>query len=629
MGIGIWAMHFIGMLAYSVGIPLRYHVSTTLFSLLIAVGTSGFALHIAGRAKLSTLRLSLGSLVMGAGIASMHYSGMAAIQIVPGIRYDPGLVAASVAIAVLASWAALWLAFRLQRAQSVRARVARFVAAIMMGLGICGMHYTGMAACNIEPGSICFGGATLDNHWLAAAIGLASLGLLALTLVTSVYHTHLTSQAKLDADRLAEANMALTYGKNLLSLTTKAAGICSWEFDIPTQSTVWAENVLESLSEAGVNPNELDTLRNIMHPEDLEARDEAVRAAIAAGRDRCSFRVRVRIPDGSALHLESHSQILFDSDGNPSRMLGVTRDITESVLQGERERDYQAQLRVASREAGMAEVATGVLHNIGNVLNSLGVASSTVRNQLDESRANQVSRVATLLVEQGDQVGDFLLHDRRGQQALAYLSKLGESLVEENEGIAKEIREIQRHVEHIGNIVAAQQTYARRGGVAEQVNLGEALDATVTLHFTKPTEAKIHRDYARVPPITLDRHKLLQILGNLLTNARQALLARENGPRELTLRIGLDDDESLLLEVEDTGIGIDSAGLQRLFEFGFTTKVDGHGFGLHTCALLATELGGSLTGHSDGPNRGARFRLRLPRPSPLPLPPPVKGTLLT
>ena len=149
MGMGIWSMHFIGMLAFSVAIPLRYGIFKTLLSLAIAIVTSGFALAIASRPHLSLKRLAVGSVVMGAGICAMHYSGMAAIQIVPMISYEPLLVAASIAIAVGASFAALWLAFNLRSGESKSIGLARAGAAAVMGLAISGMHYTAMAAAKL------------------------------------------------------------------------------------------------------------------------------------------------------------------------------------------------------------------------------------------------------------------------------------------------------------------------------------------------------------------------------------------------------------------------------------------------------------------------------------------------
>jgi NO-binding membrane sensor protein with MHYT domain/two-component sensor histidine kinase len=613
MGMGIWSMHFIGMLAYSVQIPLRYGIFKTLLSLAIAVVTSGFALAIASRPQLSLTRLAIGSIVMGAGICAMHYSGMAAIQIVPMITYEPLLVLASIAIAIGASFAALWLAFKLRSGQSAYIALARGGAAVIMGLAISGMHYTAMAASKVAAGSYCLGGAALDNGWLASTIGIVSLGVLALTLITTIYDTHLMSQARQDALRLEQVNAALQHGKNLLALATRAAGISSWELDIATRTTLWTENEIESLRSAGVDTRKRpDAIMAMTHPQDASIMFDAIRTAMAENRNVCAFRFRVVTPAGNAIHLEAHAQIFLDDAGTPVRILGVSWDVTGQVLQEERKRELQSQLRDASRDAGMAEVATGVLHSVGNVLNSLGVSASLLQSRLRSSRIGNVQRIATLLSSQGDQIGRFFESDERGQQMPAYLAQLGEGLNAENQHLQSEAAAIAAHVGHIRTIVAAQQTYARRGGVTEAIDVAELLDNAVAIHFADATDVTVRREYDSLAPLTIDRHKLIQILGNLLSNARHALKDLTEGRRRLTLHVRRQKAGLIAIEVQDSGVGIPPDVLQRLFEFGFTTKKDGHGFGLHTSAILAKELGGDLAAYSDGPNCGARFVLQLP-----------------
>jgi NO-binding membrane sensor protein with MHYT domain/two-component sensor histidine kinase len=616
MGMGIWSMHFIGMLAFSVGIPLRYGIFKTLLSLVIAMITSGFALAIASRPQLSLARLASGSIVMGAGICAMHYSGMSAIQIVPIITYQPLLVLASIGIAVGASFAALWLAFKLRSGQSRYIGLARAGAAVVMGLAISGMHYTAMAASKLAVGSYCLGGASFDNDWLAGTIGLVTLGILALTLITAVYDAHLVSQSRQDALRLESVNAALQHGKNLLALATRAAGISSWELDVNARKTLWTENEIESLRAAGVdNRLQPNAVIAMTHPEDQSIMFDAITRAVAEGRETCSFRFRVMTPLGHPVHLEAHARIFCDAAGKPERILGVSWDVTQQVQQEERKRDLQSQLRDASRDAGMAEVATGVLHNVGNVLNSLGVSASLLQSQLRDSRVGNVQKVAALMSGQGDGLAQFLANDERGKQMPVYLTQLGENLSAENQRLQAEAAAIASHVGHIRNIVAAQQTYARRGGVTEAIDLAELLDSAVAIHFADVPDVVIRREYEPQPSLTIDRHKLIQILANLLSNARHALKDQTPGRRELTLRVRTVEAGSIAIEVQDSGVGIPSDVLGRLFEFGFTTKKDGHGFGLHTSSILAQELDGELTATSAGAGQGARFVLRLAKPA--------------
>ncbi len=219
MGIGIWSMHFIGVLAMTLPIPLSYNIPITIGSLLIAILTSGFAISFVGRPAITLPRFAVSGVVMGMGVTAMHYAGMAAIDITPAIRYDPPLVAASIVIAVSASCVALWLAFHLRGGASRRLALARLAASLVMGLAIAGMHYTGMAAARFARGAVCLGGMTLNNGWLAITIGLIALGLLVLTLVTAVFDAHLESRSRQHAQRLEQINADLHHRAMHDSLT--------------------------------------------------------------------------------------------------------------------------------------------------------------------------------------------------------------------------------------------------------------------------------------------------------------------------------------------------------------------------------------------------------------------------
>ena len=210
MGIGVWSMHFIGMLAFSLPIDLGYDLALTAFSLLIAVLSSGFALWLVSQPSLPCLQLGFGALIMGAGIACMHYTGMAALRMLPGIDYDPTLFGASLLIAVGASAAALWIAFRLRK-HTPYVRQIRGLAAVVMGFAIVGMHYTGMAAANFPEGSFCgalAGG--LQGDSLVYLVLITTLAVLAVALLTSVLDARLEARPAELARSLTLANQELT-----------------------------------------------------------------------------------------------------------------------------------------------------------------------------------------------------------------------------------------------------------------------------------------------------------------------------------------------------------------------------------------------------------------------------------
>ena len=219
MGTGIWSMHFVGMLAFELPIPMAYDIPVTLLSLLIAVAVSGFALYTVSHGDLSRRRLLGAGLLMGIGIACMHYGGMAAMEVRPAIRYDPLLFAASLVIAVLASVAALWIAFQLRTETILSALRKKAGAALVMGAAITGMHYTAMAAANFAPDTVCaVNPQDINNVWLASAIGGFTFMFLATTLMVSVFDAHLADRAAKHAESLQH----LAYHDSLTSLPNRS-----------------------------------------------------------------------------------------------------------------------------------------------------------------------------------------------------------------------------------------------------------------------------------------------------------------------------------------------------------------------------------------------------------------------
>jgi signal transduction histidine kinase len=271
------------------------------------------------------------------------------------------------------------------------------------------------------------------------------------------------------------------------------------------------------------------------------------------------------------------------------------------------------QLLEASRHAGMAEVATNVLHNVGNVLNSVNVSADTVAEKVRNFRISRLQSVAELLREHANNLPTFLCDDPRGKALPAYLVQLVDSLAQPQSAILEEVLSLQKNIEHVKEVVAMQQSYARVSSVLEKVTPVELVEDAIRLNSAALLrhEVKVVREYEDVPAIMTDRHQVLQILVNLLSNAKQAL-REENADRRVVVRVAPDGPTGVRFDVVDNGIGIPEENLTRVFQHGFTTRKDGHGFGLHSGALAARSLGGRLTVHSDGAGRGAVFTLALP-----------------
>lgn len=277
----------------------------------------------------------------------------------------------------------------------------------------------------------------------------------------------------------------------------------------------------------------------------------------------------------------------------------------------------QNQLVAAARQAGMAEIANNVLHNVGNVLNSVNVSASLVNSKIRNSKAAGLAKAVQLMNQHAADLGDFLTHDEKGKVLPGYLNKLVAALAAEQRSIIEELGSLTKSVDHIKEIVATQQSYAGAASVVEAVQVRDVLEDALRMHAGALTrhQVTVVREFADVPLLPLDQHRLLQILLNLIGNAKQAMDGVLDRLHRITLRVDIADGADgrrLRICVEDEGEGIASENLARLFAHGFTTRKNGHGFGLHSCALAAREMGGTLVAHSDGPGKGATFTLELP-----------------
>jgi len=279
----------------------------------------------------------------------------------------------------------------------------------------------------------------------------------------------------------------------------------------------------------------------------------------------------------------------------------------------ERELDAARLLLETSRQAGMAEVATSILHNVGNVLNSVNVSSGLILDNLQKSKLTGLTKAVAMLEAHSSDLPGFFEKDPKGKQLVAYLGKLDANLAYEHKEILREVHTLQANIFHIKEIVAMQQDYARVSGVVETLQIQDLVEDALRLNSGALDRhgIKLVRDYAEIEPVSIDKHKILQILVNLIRNAKHSFDGVNEIQKQITLGIVKTNDR-LQIVITDNGIGIPPENLLRIFNHGFTTKKSGHGFGLHSGALTAKELGGTLTAFSEGTGRGSRFTLEFP-----------------
>jgi signal transduction histidine kinase len=390
-------------------------------------------------------------------------------------------------------------------------------------------------------------------------------------------------------------------------IATRAARAGVWEWQEETDELWWNETMfgIYGVSAATFRPI-YSNVCGLIHPDDLAHAEAAWGEAVQGSTLHVEFRV-VR-PDGTIAYLDTLANMTESRTGE-RRLVGITVDISERIAAEQRERRLQKQLVEASHLSGMAEVATGVLHNVGNVLNSLGISASTAQAHVQTTPVERIERIAAMLEEHRD--GLLAVTSERWKLMPEYLRALSAQMRRDAELVQHEIEAINGHVQYLREIVQAQQSFARVGGTEEPVNVQELVEGALRLKSQELKGTSIIRDTAGVPEIWTDRYKLLQIIVNFVTNACDAMAAYASADRRMAVRARLADGQ-LEIAVEDTGVGIASDVMGRIWEFGFTTKADGHGFGLHSSAVAAQQLGGSVSADSAGAGKGARFAVKIP-----------------
>jgi signal transduction histidine kinase len=294
---------------------------------------------------------------------------------------------------------------------------------------------------------------------------------------------------------------------------------------------------------------------------------------------------------------------------------GVNESLEQRVEERTRElKDAQSELMDSARQAGMAEIATNVLHNVGNVLNSVNISAELVTRKLRTSKALGLGKAMQLINEHRGDLGTFITEDEKGKLLPDYLNQLVEAIATEQQGLTEELAQLSKSVDHIKDIVSTQQSYAGASTLLEPVHISALMEDALRMNSGALSRhhVTVVKHYHDVPEVMADKHRLLLILVNLISNAKYAMSNLTDRPRQITLTVMPLDDGTLQISVKDEGEGIPAQNMTRIFTHGFTTRKEGHGFGLHSCALAALEMKGRLTAHSDGPGKGALFTLLIP-----------------
>lgn len=456
------------------------------------------------------------------------------------------------------------------------------------------------------------------STWIAAmnrargtAIGYVAILLLIIAggsgwfshqITTQQLQTQLRGQERISSDR-----------QKLETLVNSIDGIV-WESDAATFRATFVSRQCERL--LGYTPEQwmaqADFWQGKLHPDDQWASGH--RAKMVAANAPYSYDYRMVAADGRTVWIRENAAVLLDSAGKPLLVRGVLYDISAQKKAAEELEQAHSALVDSSRFAGMAEVATGVLHNVGNVLNSVNVSGNVISERLRRSKVIELGKISGLLTLQAADFAGFVARDPRGPHVPELISCITDALKAEHAELLEEVESITRNIAHIKEIVSMQQGFAKGGGIIEPLTIQSLVDDAIKINSVSFTRHRIAvvQAYEEVPKVVVDKHLVLQILVNLLRNAKQAIQESGIEPRRIVVKIQSKDSDFVRVAVQDTGTGIAPENLTRIFSHGFTTKKTGHGFGLHSSALAATGMGGSLNAESDGPGTGATFVLELP-----------------
>jgi PAS domain S-box-containing protein len=427
-------------------------------------------------------------------------------------------------------------------------------------------------------------------------------------------------------DRIQSQDAALSLSQQKMEALVHSIDGIVWERATDTFQFTFVSRQSEGI--LGYSPQEWlekpDFLETKLHPQDAPKATRVPREAAARGQPYTQ-EYRIIASDGRAAWIRESGTVLMEK-GKPTALRGIFQDITRQKLDGEQLDKLNRQLIDASRSAGMAEVATGVLHNVGNVLNSVGVSATSVGERLRNSKITKFCKVIALFREHNGNLADFLTRDPKGKLIPEFLCTVADELANEQSQLIAKMAVVGEHIEHIKEIVAMQQDYARASGVYEALAPEHLVEDALRLNvaaFDRHHIELVREFEENTPKICVDRHKVLQILINLIRNGKYAMEDAPENQRRMVIRIGTASPDRVKIVVSDNGVGIAPEHVTKIFNRGFTTKKDGHGFGLHSGANAAKEMSGSLIARSDGPGKGAEFTLELPTTPP----PPRRGTV--
>jgi NO-binding membrane sensor protein with MHYT domain/signal transduction histidine kinase len=564
MGTGIWSMHYIGMLAFILPIPVAYHWPTVLLSLFAAILASVVALGVVSRQKMGWFRALAGSVLMGAGIASMHYIGMAAMRLHAICHFNSFLVVLSVVFAVLISLAALWITFHF-RDEKTGIGWEKLTGAVVMGAAIPVMHYTGMAAASFTPSAMAVG---LSHAVSISTLGTAGIAavtfiILGLALLTSwVDRRFATRTLEVQERKLQQSEAYLSEAQRL-----SHTGSFGWR--VSTGEVIWSEESFRIFQYERTTKPTVELILQRVHPEDITLVKQTIERASRDGKD-FDHEYRLVMPDSSVKYVHVVAHALGD-ESDSIEFVGAVMDVTERKRAEEALHQAQAELAHVNRVTTMGELTASLAHEVNQPIAAAVTDANTCLRWLTRDRP-----------------------DAEEARAAA----------------ARVVKDATRAAEIINRV---RLLFKKSAPEWELVDVNEVIPKTVVLLYGEAAryDISVRADLAAdLPYVIGDRVQLQQVIMNLIVNSIDAM-KDVDGSRELVIRSQRTENEHVLVSVIDTGVGLPQQQASQIFNAFFTTKSHGTGLGLRISRSIVESHGGRLWAAHNSP-RGANFCFTLP-----------------
>ncbi|MGA7625087.1 MAG: MHYT domain-containing protein [Candidatus Acidiferrales bacterium] len=564
MGTGIWSMHYIGMLAFILPIPVAYHWPTVLLSLFAAILASVVALGVVSRQKMGWFRALAGSVLMGAGIASMHYIGMAAIRLHAICHFNSLLVVLSVLFAVLISLVALWITFHF-RDEKTGIGWQKLAGAVVMGAAIPVMHYTGMAAASFTPSGM---PVNLSHAVSISTLGTAGIAavtfiVLGLALLTSWVDRRFATQT------LEAQEKKLQQSEAYLSEAQRLSHTGSFGWRVSTGEIIWSEESFRIFQYELTTKPTLELILQRVHPEDMILAKQTIERASQDGKD-FDHEYRLVMPDSSVKYVHVVAHALGDESGN-IQFVGAVMDVTERKRAEEALRQAQAELAHVNRVTTMGELTASLAHEVNQPIGAAVTDANT---------------------------------------CLRWLTRDRPDVEEARAAAARAVKDATRAAEIISRV---RLLFKKSAPERELVDVNEVIPKMIVLLYGEAARYNISvraELAADLPHIIGDRVQLQQVIMNLIVNSIDAM-KDVDGTRELAIRSQRTEKEQVLVSVIDTGVGLPQQHASQIFNAFFTTKSHGTGLGLRISRSIVESHGGRLWAADNSP-RGASFCFTLP-----------------